>query len=95
MNHRQYRDREKTLLIRQIQQQRLDLAENKALWLEKTERFDHGWQRLFSQRKYVFIGFSIMVLYGIRHPTKLLRWSQRAFGAWSTLRVIRRAFPAK
>ena len=42
MNRRRYLEWRKEKLIRKIQQQRLDLAENKTLWLEKTERIDRG-----------------------------------------------------
>ncbi|MGL4528965.1 MAG: YqjK family protein, partial [Citrobacter freundii] len=42
MNRRQYRERRKEQLIRQIQQQRLDLAANKSQWLQKTESFDRS-----------------------------------------------------
>ncbi|AGO57087.1 cell division MukB family protein [Serratia plymuthica 4Rx13] len=79
MNRRRYLEWRKEKLIRQIQQQRLDLAENKTLWLEKTERIDRGWQTLFGLRKYLVVGSSVMALYGIRHPSKLIRWSRRAF----------------
>lgn len=95
MNHRQYRERRKEQLIRQIQQQRLDLAANKTLWLEKTEPFDRSWQTLYGLRKYMAIGSSVIALYGIRHPSKLIRWSRRALSVWGTVRLIRNALPKK
>ncbi|MGB8665340.1 MAG: YqjK-like family protein [Serratia inhibens] len=95
MNRRRYLEWRKEKLIRQIQQQRLDLAENKTLWLEKTERIDRGWQTLFGQRKYLIVGSSVMALYGIRHPSKLILWSRRAFGAWSAIRLFKKTFSAK
>lgn len=84
---------EKERLIRQIQQQRLDLAEHKSLWLEKTERIDRGWQTVFGLRRYLVLGSSVMALYGIRHPSKMIRWSRRAFGAWSAIRLFKRPSP--
>ncbi|KFK95396.1 MULTISPECIES: YqjK-like family protein [unclassified Serratia (in: enterobacteria)] len=95
MNRRQYREWKKQQLIQQIQQQRQDLAANKALWLDKTEYLDQGWQTLASLRKYVAIASSMVALYGIRHPGKFIRWSRRALGVWSTVRLLRKAFPAK
>ncbi|WPC46519.1 YqjK-like family protein [Serratia marcescens] len=86
---------EKERLIRQIQQQRLDLAEHKSLWLEKTERIDRGWQTVFGLRRYLVLGSSVMALYGIRHPSKMIRWSRRAFGAWSAIRLFKKTFSAK
>ena len=49
MSRRRYLEWKKERLIRQIQQQRLDLAEHKSLWLEKTERIDRGWQTVFGR----------------------------------------------
>ncbi|ANS44929.1 YqjK-like family protein [Serratia inhibens] len=95
MNRRRYLEWRKEKLIRQIQQQRLDLAENKTLWLEKTERIDRGWQTLFGLRKYLVVGSSVMALYGIRHPSKLIRWSRRAFGIFGTIRLIQKTFSSK
>ena len=92
MSRRRYLEWKKRL-IRQIQQQRLDLAEHKSLWLEKTERIDRGWQTVFGLRRYLVLGSSVMALYGIRHPSKMIRWSRRAFGAWSAIRLFKRPSP--
>ena len=76
-------------------EQRLDLAEHKSLWLEKTERIDRGWQTVFGLRRYLVLGSSVMALYGIRHPSKMIRWSRRAFGDWSAIRLFKKTFSAK
>lgn len=95
MNRRQYREWRKAKLLRQIQQQRLDLADNKEQWLDKTEHIDRGYQTVFGMRKYLLIGSSVVALYGLRHPTKLIRWSRRAFGAWGTLKLVRKTLSPK
>ncbi|CAI0997468.1 Uncharacterised protein [Serratia grimesii] len=95
MNRRRYLEWRKEKLINKIQQQRLDLADNKTLWLEKTERIDRGWQTIFGLRKYLVVGSSVMALYGVRHPSKLIRWSRRAFAAVSTIRLIQKTFSSK
>jgi hypothetical protein len=41
------------------------------------------------------IGSSVIALYGIRHPSKLIRWSRRALSVWGTVRLIRNALPKK
>ncbi|NIH16392.1 YqjK-like family protein [Serratia symbiotica] len=87
--------REKKNLIRQIQQQRLDLAESKTRWLEKTARIDRSWKMVFGLRRYLVLGSGAMALYGIRHPSKLIRWSRRAFGAWGAIRLFKKTFAAK
>lgn len=81
MSRRHDMKREKEHLIRQIQQQRLDLAESKTWWLGKTTRIDHSWQMVFSLRRYLVLGSSVMALYSIRNPSKLIRWARRALGA--------------
>ena len=60
---------------------------------EKTERIDRGWQTVFGLRRYLVLGSSVMALYGIRHPSKMIRWSRRAFGAWSAIRLFKRPSP--
>ncbi|GAA3611362.1 MAG: YqjK-like family protein [Gibbsiella quercinecans] len=95
MNNRQYREWRKQRLLSQIQQQRVDLAQNTAVLLEKTERIDRGWQALFGMRKFMAIGASVVAIYGIRHPSKLILWSRRAFGAWGTLRLLRKTLSTK
>ncbi|WON76523.1 YqjK-like family protein [Serratia sp. UGAL515B_01] len=95
MNNRQYREWRKEQLIKKIQQQRLDLTETKALWLEKTERIDRSWQNLLVLRKVIAVGSSVIALYGIRHPSKLIRWSRRLFNIWGIARLIQKAFLKK
>ncbi|CDG48510.1 YqjK-like family protein [Serratia symbiotica] len=95
MSRRHDLKREKEHLIRQIQQQRLDLAESKTRWLEKTTRIDRSWQMVFGLRRYLVLGSGVMALYGIRHPSKLIRWSRRALGAWGAIRLFKKTFAAK
>ncbi|MGJ3743200.1 YqjK-like family protein [Yersinia pseudotuberculosis] len=83
---------EKEALLREIQQQRLDLADNAARWVEVTAPFDRGWAQIVSMRKYLIAGGSLVALYSVRHPSKLLRWSLRAVSTWSTLQLFRRTF---
>lgn len=95
MSRRRYLQWKKARLIRQIQQQRLALGDNKNQWLAKTERIDRGWQTVFGLRRYLVLGSSVMALYGIRHPSKMIRWSRRAFGTWSAIRLLKKTFSAK
>ncbi|MGY4668494.1 hypothetical protein ACVW1D_003233 [Ewingella americana] len=43
-------------------------------------------------RKYLVLGSSVLAIYGIRHPSKVVRWSRRAFGIWGTVQLFRRNF---
>ncbi len=72
----------------------LDLAEHKSLWLEKTERIDRGWQTVFGLRRYLVLGSSVMALYGIRHPSKMIRWSRRV-RCTGAIRLFKKTFSAK
>jgi hypothetical protein len=88
--------REKKHLICQIQQQRLDLAKSKTLWLEKTTFIDRSWQMVFRLCRYLALGSSIMALYSIRHPKKkLIRWSRYALGAYGAMRLFKKTFTGK
>ncbi|CNH00314.1 inner membrane protein YqjK [Yersinia thracica] len=83
---------EKAALLREIQQQRLDLANSAAHWIEVTAPYDRGWVKIVSMRKYLMVGSSLVALYGIRHPSKFIRWSRRAVSAWGTVQLFRNTF---
>ncbi len=91
MNHRQLAQ-EKAILLRQIEQQRLDLANSTAHWIEVTAPYDSGWAKIVSMRKYLMVGSSLVALYGIRHPSKIVRWSRRAVSVWGSIRLFRNTF---
>ncbi len=91
MNHRQLAQ-EKAILLRQIEQQRLDLANSTAHWIEVTAPYDSGWAKIVSMRKYLMVGSSLVALYGIRHPSKIVRWSRRAVSLWGAIRLFRNTF---
>ncbi len=80
----------KTQLLREIQQQRLDLSSTSSQWLHKTESLDDGWRAMTKWRKYLIAGTGILAIYGIRRPSRLIKWSRRAVSAVGTLRIIRR-----
>lgn len=83
------RDRRKALLLSRIQQQRLDLSAGKRDWLEATAAWDRGWLTVMSLRSYALIASSVMAVWTVRHPSFLMRWARRGFGAWSAWRLIR------
>jgi len=79
----------KAQLLRKIQQQRLDLSAEKRQWSIATARYDRGWNTLLSLRKYLITGSSLLALYNIRHPSRMVRWTKRALGLLGTFRLIR------
>jgi hypothetical protein len=83
------RDKRKALLLSRIQQQRLDLSAGKRDWLEATGAYDRGWLTIMSLRSYAIIASSVMAIWSVRHPSFLMRWGRRGFGAWSAWRLIR------
>ncbi|VEB02647.1 inner membrane protein YqjK [Klebsiella pneumoniae] len=56
MNGRQERERQKTQLLRQIQQQRLELSACRRHWHEATAPLDRGWHTLLSLRSWLMVG---------------------------------------
>ena len=85
----QERERQKALLLRLIQQQRLDLSASRRDWLELTQRYDRGWNTLLSLRSWALVGSSVMAIWSVRHPNMLIRWARRGFGAWSAWRLVK------
>ncbi|KAA1186044.1 YqjK-like family protein [Photorhabdus heterorhabditis] len=73
---RRKRKLKKQQLLRDIQQQRLELSNNTQLWKSITEPYDKGWQKLLSLKPYLQLGVSAISLYGLRHPVKFYRWSR-------------------
>lgn len=55
MNSKQQREQRKALLLRQIQQQRLDLIASRRDWLEATAPFDRGWLTLQHLRSWAVV----------------------------------------
>ncbi|HHG8772186.1 TPA: YqjK-like family protein [Raoultella planticola] len=89
MSSKQERERRKALLLRQIQQQRLDLIASRRDWLAATAPLDRGWQTLLQLRSWAMVGSGIMAVWSVRHPRFLLRWTKRGFGIWSTWRMAK------
>ncbi len=86
MNGRQERERQKTQLLRQIQQQRLELSACRRHWHEATAPLDRGWHTLLSLRSWLMVGSGLMAVWSVRHPHFLMRWTKRGLGLWSTWR---------
>lgn len=63
MNGRQERERQKTQLLRQIQQQRLELSACRRHWHEATAPLDRGWHTLLSLRSWLMVGSGLMAVW--------------------------------
>ena len=83
---------EKVKLLRKIDRQRGELARGRLDWLEATAKADRGWVTFIDLRKYLVLGSSALAIYGIRHPSSVVRWSRRALGIWGTVQLFRRNF---
>ncbi|TNV19561.1 hypothetical protein FH968_13620 [Buttiauxella sp. B2] len=83
------REQRKAFLLSQIQQQRLDLSAGRRDWLEVTGTYDRGWNTLVSLRRYALAASSVMAIWTVRHPSFMMRWARRGFGAWSAWRLVR------
>lgn len=79
----------KAFLLSQIQQQRLDLAASRRDWVDATRPLDRGWNTFLNLRSWVLVGSSVMAIWGVRHPSKLIRWTRRGFGVWSAWRLVK------
>lgn len=83
------RDRRKAELLSQIHQQRFELAMAKRQWIQVTAPYDRGWHTLVSLRRYVVIAGSLLAVWNVRRPGKMMRLVKRGFSIWSTWRVAR------
>lgn len=92
MNGRQERERHKAQLLRQIQQQRLELSACRRHWHEATAPLDRGWHTLLSLRSWLMVGSGLMAVWSVRHPHFLMRWTNADSdcGARRTVRGILR-----
>ncbi|NWK88313.1 YqjK-like family protein [Raoultella terrigena] len=89
MSSQQERERRKTLLLRRIQQQRLDLTAGRRDWLAATAPLDRGWLTLQNLRSWALVGSGVMAIWSVRHPRFLMRWTRRGVGVWSTWRMVK------
>ena len=89
MSPRQAREERKAFLLREIQQQRLDLIATRRDWLDATEVYDRGWGKLVSLRSWAIVASSAMAVVSLRHPRFLVRWARRGLGIWSTWRMAK------
>jgi len=83
------REQRKTELLNQIQQQRVSLSIAKYHWLETTAPYDKGWHTLVSLRRYFVVAGSVLAIWNVRRPGKMMRLVKRGFSVWSTWRVVR------
>lgn len=89
------RDARIARLLKEVQQQRLDLSAGRKAWLEHTERYDHGWLALLSAKRYLMLGSGVMAIWSARNPRKLGLLARRGLGLWSTWRVLRNYLPRR
>lgn len=83
------RDRRKLALLIQVHQQRINLTLAKRDWLEVTEPYDRGWNKLIGLRRYIAMAAGILTIWNVRRPGKIVRLAKRGLSFWSTWRVVR------
>lgn len=91
-NKRTLLARRKKLLLNKIQQQRSDLGQSTQVWLDVTEPYDKAWKILTSLRPALLVGASLVSLYSVKHPKKIIRWGKRVIGAVGLIRAVQNSF---
>jgi hypothetical protein len=89
MSNQAERLKRKARLLSQIQQQRLDLTACRRDWLETTASYDRSWNTFLSLRSWALVGSSVMAVWGVRHPSRLMRVAKRGLGVWSVWRLVK------
>ncbi|TCV98801.1 YqjK-like family protein [Biostraticola tofi] len=85
----------KQLLLRKVHQQRIELSAGKREWSLATERYDRAWQSIMHYRKYLIAGSSLLAVYNLRHPSKLVLWARRVVGIMGTVKLIRKSLQSR
>lgn len=93
--NKQQRELKKNLLLQRITRQRSELAQGRQAWLEQTQSFDKGWLALTQYPIITATGVGVAIVYGLRHPRKLILWSRRALGIWSTVNFVKNSLNSK
>jgi hypothetical protein len=57
--------------------------------VDATRPLDRSWNTFLNLRSWVLVGSSVMAIWGVRHPSKLIRWTRRGFGVWSAWRLVK------
>ncbi|MTH45774.1 YqjK-like family protein [Intestinirhabdus alba] len=89
MSGKAERQLRKARLLSEIQQQRLDLSASRRDWLESTGAYDRSWNTLLSLRAWALAGSSVLAIWSVRHPNRLVRWAKRGLGVWSAWRLVK------
>lgn len=84
------RARKKDRLLEEIQQQRAEITQLTAHWRIQTAPIDKGYRNLVRYKNVLMGGLGLMMLYNIRSPSKMVRWSRRALNTWQVFRLFRR-----
>ena len=86
-----HRDREAHIaeLLQKIQQQRQELSADRQTWLAATSRYDQGWQTCLQAKRYLLPVGGILAVLSLRHPRRIIRWTKRGLGLWSSWRMVR------
>ncbi|WP_099142688.1 YqjK-like family protein [Xenorhabdus kozodoii] len=91
MNKSGYQQRKwrKQQLLKEIQQQRQQLAAYGRNWLAVIQPYDKGWQALSAFKPYIAVGSGLVLLYGLRHPKPFYRWSRRIINILGIMKMVR------
>ncbi|WP_437888976.1 YqjK-like family protein [Phytobacter sp. V91] len=89
MSSKAEREKRKARLLSEIQQQRLDLTACRRDWIETTDVYDRGWNTFLSLRSWALVGSSALAVWGVRHPSRLIRIARRGLGVWSLWRLVK------
>ncbi|WP_074011814.1 YqjK-like family protein [Candidatus Sodalis sp. SoCistrobi] len=95
MSERNPKRAKKLLLLRQIQQQRQALGVQGRQWQLAVAPWDRRWIRVLSLRRYLIAGTSLLALYNVRHPSRLMRWAKRGIGILGAVKMVRKALESR
>lgn len=84
--------KEKIQLLEKIKQERLELAGIVTPWFATLDHDGSTWRKFISMRYYLMTGAILLAVYGIRHPSKIMKWSKQGLWAWGTVKSAQSIF---
>lgn len=90
-NKRQLLTIKKQRLIKEIEQQRIELSTASNDWLQATEPYDRTWKVIVTFRPIFMAAAGLLSIYTIKRPKRIFSLGKKALATWSVIRTVRGA----
>ncbi|MGJ3354157.1 YqjK-like family protein [Providencia sp. Je.9.19] len=84
----------KQRLVKEIEQQRLDLAISSRDWLQATAPYDRAWQTMVTFKPIFIAVTGLISIYTLKRPKQFFSLGKKAIATWSLVRTVQGAIKA-